>query len=56
VQEYELQLSVGDVVRIGNVTLTVMDIEGDEVSFRIDEDDDFHAALLSDFERVLRPR
>lgn len=55
-QEYELQLSIGDVVRIGNVTLTVIDIEGDEVSFRIDEDDDVNAAVLSDLGHALRPR
>jgi hypothetical protein len=36
VQEHELELSVGDVVRIGSYTVTVIDVDGPEVSFRID--------------------
>jgi hypothetical protein len=35
VQEFEL--SVGDAIRIGNRVLTLIDIEGSEVAFRIDE-------------------
>jgi hypothetical protein len=35
VQEFEL--SVGDAIRIGNRVLTLIDIEGGEVAFRIDE-------------------
>lgn len=36
-QLHELELTVGDVVVIGEFTVTVMDIENDEVTFRIDE-------------------
>ena len=35
--EQTIELSVGDVVYLGSRTLTVIDIDGDEVSFRIDE-------------------
>jgi hypothetical protein len=35
VQEFEL--SVGDAIRIGNRVLTLIDIDGGEVAFRIDE-------------------
>ena len=35
--EQTIELSVGDVVYIGDRTLTVIDIDGDEVSFRVDE-------------------
>ena len=35
--EQTIELSVGDIVHIGDRTLTVIDIDGDEVSFRIDE-------------------
>jgi hypothetical protein len=36
--EITLELAVGDVVVIGNRTLTVIDIEGSEVHFRVDDD------------------
>lgn len=35
--ELTIELSVGDVVQIGNQLLTVIDVDGDEVSFRIDD-------------------
>jgi hypothetical protein len=35
VQEFEL--TVGDAIRIGNRVLTLIDIDGGEVAFRIDE-------------------
>ena len=42
--EREIELSVGDVVRIGEYTVTVVDVDGLEVSFKIDssESDDVH--------------
>lgn len=51
-QQRELELSVGDVVRVGNHLVTVVEIHGDEVTFKVvntahhDEDDG----------PVLRPR
>lgn len=38
VPEITLELAVGDVVIIGNRTLTVIDIEGSEVHFRVDDE------------------
>ena len=39
VQEYEFELSIGDVLQIGESQFTVIDIDGQDVSFRIDSDD-----------------
>ena len=36
-QLHELDLTVGDVLQIGERTLTVLDIENGEVTFRIDD-------------------
>lgn len=36
--EITLELAVGDVLVIGNRTLTVIDIDGSEVHFRVDDD------------------
>jgi hypothetical protein len=38
VPEITVELAVGDVLLIGNRTLTVIDIEGSEVHFRVDEE------------------
>lgn len=34
---HELELTVGDVVQIGEYTLTVIDVENDEATFRLRE-------------------
>lgn len=34
---HEFELSVGEVLRVGNRLVTVVDIDGDEVSVRIEE-------------------
>lgn len=53
--EHELELSVGDSVRIGDVVLTVVDIDGGDVSFRIDpQESDLYADSLE--ETCVRPR
>lgn len=36
-QLHELELMVGDVLQVGEYTVTVLDIENGEVSFRVDE-------------------
>ena len=36
--EFTVELAVGDVLIIGNRTLTVIDIEGSEVHFRVDDE------------------
>jgi hypothetical protein len=48
VPEFTVELAVGDVLLIGNRTLTVIDIEGSEVHFRIDEDVPPHSQASSD--------
>ena len=35
---HEVELTVGDVLQIGEYTVTVVDLENDEVTFRIQED------------------
>ena len=43
-REVEIELEIGDVVRIGDRFYTVVDIEDGEVCFRVDPADDFMAA------------
>ena len=53
-REEEFELSVGDMLKIGDHIVTVIDIDGAETSFRIDksETQEFN---LEPAERVLRP-
>jgi hypothetical protein len=37
VQRQEIELSVGDAVKIGNCIITLIDIDGVEAAFRIDD-------------------
>ena len=37
--QHEVELSVGETIRIGDYCLTVIDIEGEEIAFRIDAAD-----------------
>jgi len=39
VQHQELDLVVGDVIRVGETLITVIDIENGEITFRIDDAD-----------------
>ena len=56
VQEYEFELSVGDVLHIGERQFTVLDIEGLEVSFRIDSDDSDYNQVVTGLEPLCVPR
>jgi hypothetical protein len=47
VPEFTVELAVGDVLIIGNRTLTVIDIEGSEVHFRVDPHPHAPGALAS---------
>ena len=55
VHEKEFDLSVGEALRVGDWFVTVVDIDGTDVSFRIDDrfDDD---SALDDVERSILPR
>ena len=50
----ELDLAVGDVVQIGDYTVTVLDIENDDVTLRVDRPDVIDDGDIGS--TVLRPR
>lgn len=53
----EIELSVGETFYIGGYALTVVDIEGEEIQFRIDSpDDDDSGVRPGGIERLFRPR
>lgn len=47
-----VDLSIGDSIRLGNQLLTVVDIDGDEVCFKIDSAE---VSITSGHESNLRP-
>jgi hypothetical protein len=51
---HEFELSVGDVIQIGEYTVTVIDLENGEVTFRIQDPDG--AAQPAENPVVQRPR
>ena len=53
-QHHELELTVGDVLQIGEHTVTVLDIENGEVTFRVEEPE--HGIDASESSSVPRPR
>ena len=59
-QEFEIELGLGDVIRIGECVYTVIDIEHGEVSFKIDHVEDyapdFESILPGNYRRRLRRR
>lgn len=53
----EIELSVGETFYVGGYALTVLDIDGDEIQFRIDSPDDDDAAVRpAGIDRLFRPR
>ena len=42
-QEFEIELEIGDVIQIGDEVFTVIDIDNDEVCLRIEPVEDFSA-------------
>ena len=53
-QLHELELTVGDVLQVGEHTVTVLDIENGEVTFRIEESEPSNED--GDGSSILRPR
>ena len=47
-RETGVELCVGDSVLINNHVVTVIDIAGDQITFRIDQSDDFPATADSE--------
>ena len=56
VQEYEFELSVGDVLHIGESQFTVLDIDGLEVSFRVDSNHNAGNQIVTGLEPLCVPR
>ena len=56
VQEYEFELSVGDVLHIGESQFTVIEIDGLEVSFRVDSDGNEDDQIVTGLEPMCVPR
>ncbi len=48
-QEQEIELSIGDSLQLGQHTVTVIDIDGGEVSFRIDHEEDNEPVSVGGF-------
>lgn len=46
VHEYDFELSIGDILQIGESQITLIDIDGSDASFRIDSDNIPHDANL----------
>ncbi len=53
VQIHEMELVVGDVFHIGHKTVTVIDIENGEVTFRVDDGDPHDEDPIVDLEDVV---
>jgi len=46
VHEQEIELSIGDSLQIGEHTVTIVEIEGDKVTFRVDHEEDFQLVSI----------
>jgi len=55
VPEITVELAVGDVLQIGNRTVTVIEIEGSEVHFRVDDDPSSDPQTLTDLLKSPKP-
>ncbi len=44
----QLELEVGQSIEIGSITVTVIDVQGDEVSLKIDDDSSLFPIRLSE--------
>ena len=60
VNESEVELSSGETVQIGDYSVTILDVDGDVIHFRIDSPDDGEHVAGSvsglDMRRWIRPR
>lgn len=56
-KDHELELSIGEVLQVGDYTVTVVDIDGVEVGFRIDSmEEEGETVFAGDAEAVFPPR
>jgi hypothetical protein len=57
VNDSQIELSIGETFYIGGYAVTVLDIDGDEIRFRIESpEDDDSGASPSVLDRMYRPR
>ena len=52
---HEFELSVGDILQLGDHSVTIIDIDGQNVSFRIDGSDEANPISVSEFEEAAPP-
>lgn len=57
-REFEIELSVGDALQLGDYVLTILDVERGEISFRLDRSDsvDAHDPIEAAEARTWLPR
>lgn len=53
--EHEFELSIGEVLQVGEYTVTVVDIDGAEVGFRIDTRDDCEEVAVAGHQAATFP-
>jgi hypothetical protein len=57
VNETEVELSVGETVKVGELAVTILEIDGDAIQFRIDPPHDQpESSIRFDMRRWLPPR
>jgi hypothetical protein len=57
VYETEVELTVGETVQVGELAVTILDIDGDAIHFRIDPPhDQAESSIRFDMRRWLPPR
>ncbi|MEX0717374.1 MAG: hypothetical protein WD066_12340 [Planctomycetaceae bacterium] len=56
-KDHELELSIGEILQVGEYTVTVVDIDGAEVGFRIDSlEEQGEVAFAGDADAVFPAR
>lgn len=51
--EHEFEFSVGDVLHVGDCTITVIDVDGPEVTLRIDRGDELETVVWGSAQETL---
>lgn len=53
----EMELCIGDTVQVGDVSVTILDVDGDSIRFRIDSpQEEPESSVRLDMKRWLPPR
>jgi hypothetical protein len=51
--ERQVELSIGDVLQVGGLQLTILDIEGDEIHVQLDDEQQWHDGDAAAREMIL---